>query len=177
MNKNKRILYDLVPETYEEYLEYRNNIFMNHDQWVLDIFSGAREKDRVIYSDDKFILAINVLWDDKDLSQLSLLAFVKNVELKTIRDLTQKDVPLLKYIINTSYKIIENKYGIKESKIRSYFHYRPTTNILHIHFNLVSNTNMNSSVEYSYSVWNVIENLNLDSDYYKKITMMISRKL
>jgi m7GpppX diphosphatase len=182
MNKSSKIYYrtqqELISETYEEYLETRKNMNHehDHDRWIIDIFDGKKEKEKIIYNDNKIILLSNVSFDEKDLSQLDLLAFVKDIELKTIRDLTQKDILLLEYLYETCIKVIENKYGIKKSKIRAYFHYHPTTWILHVHFNLISNNIINASVEYSYPIWNVIENLKLDSNYYRKIIMTVCRK-
>ena len=55
--------------------------------------------------------------------------------------------------------------------MKIYIHYNPSTYHLHIHF--VNNLfhNISSSVEYSHELNNVIFNLELDSDYYKKIVL------
>ena len=115
MNKSSKIYYrtqqELISETYEEYLETRKNMSYEHDhnRWIIDIFDGKKEKEKIIYNDNKIILLSNVSFDEKDLSQLDLLAFVKDIELKTIRDLTHKDILLLEYLYETCIKVIENK--------------------------------------------------------------------
>lgn len=53
-----------------------------------------------------------------------------------------------------------------------FFHYTPSTFQLHIHFTNINNNSINSSVEYSHELGQVIFNLELDSDYYKKINLI-----
>jgi m7GpppX diphosphatase len=65
--------------------------------------------------------------------------------------------------------IIETKYGLKEENLKIFFHYNPSTYHLHIHFINIYYTNAGSSVEYSHDLDIVIFNLNLDTNYYKKI--------
>ena len=71
-------------------------------------------------------------------------------------------------------KIIEEKYKVKSNKIVIYFHYHPSTWRLHIHFqniNAISNRSMTLPRAHPLSL--VIQNLKMDSDYYKKCLLEV----
>ena len=72
---------------------------------------------------------------------------------------------------NKSIEIIKNNFDLDDTELKIFFHYEPSTYHLHIHFINVLNKDLNSSVEYSHSLDNVLFNLELDSNYYKKIIM------
>ena len=69
------------------------------------------------------------------------------------------------------YLLTAEKYDFEKETIKIYLHYAPTTYHLHVHFVLVSNTDVNSSIEYSHDLTNVIYNLKINSNYYQIITM------
>jgi hypothetical protein len=68
---------------------------------------------------------------------------------------------------NITLKIIKEKYGLNETSIKKFFHYPPSTYHLHIHF-VNNRVKFGSSIEYSHELNNVIFNLSICSDYYKK---------
>ena len=67
--------------------------------------------------------------------------------------------------------IIKQKYKIDEDYIKMFFHYEPSTYHLHIHFINVAHHDARSSVEYSHELHNVMFNLSICSDYYKRATL------
>ncbi|KAF6022417.1 DCPS [Bugula neritina] len=77
----------------------------------------------------------------------------------------------------TSLKAIEEKYGIKSSKIRAYFHYQPSFYHLHVHFNHIKNIAAGSNVLGAHLLSDVINNIEMQSDYYKRKTLaFVSRE-
>lgn len=171
--KNYRNYQELVPETYLDYQVLKQSKIKKEEYWLIDILNGINEQDNIIYSDDKFVLMKKKTWNETDLSKIELVAFVRDINLKSLRDLTDSHIMLLEHINEISFKVIENKYGIKKSKIKSYLHYHPTVWILHIHFNLITNTDVCSSLEYSYLIFDIIENLKFRGDYYQKMIMYV----
>lgn len=163
----------LVPESYSEYLIKASLRDKGKDKWIFDVLNGTCEADRVVYRDDKFVMIPPKKTDNDDISKFHMLSFVTDKEIRSLRDLTDDHIDLLHYIYSKSIEILFTKYGIQENKLRVYFHYHPTTWLLHMHFNLLSNKDSSSSVEYSHSVHDVIQNLLINGNYYRLITMKL----
>ncbi|VDK19286.1 unnamed protein product [Anisakis simplex] len=110
--------------------------------WVYNFLDHKCEADRVIYEDSDpyngFMLAPDLKWSGEQIESLYLIAIVKRKGIKSIRDLTANDLPLLEGIRDKSLKAIEEKYGLDKHQIRSYFHYQPSFYHLHVHFINVS---------------------------------------
>ena len=70
---------------------------------------------------------------------------------------------------NVTCKIIKEKYKLDMDDLKIYFHCHPSTYHLHIHFVNIFNNDANSSVENAQELDNVIFNLFICTDYYKKI--------
>ncbi len=161
----------IVQETYLEYLDFISKRDFKKEQWVYNILDGIAEQDKILYKDDSIVVAQNYIWDGKDLSRMYLLAFPMDKKLHSIRDLDGTHIELLEFIKTKTLEIIKSTYGFDSVVIKMYLHYAPSTYHLHIHFVLVSNTDTNSSCEYSHELSNVIENLKINSDYYKLVVM------
>ena len=161
----------MIPETYQEYLDFISKRNFNKEQWVYNILDGKAEQDKILYRDDKIVVIPNYTWDCKDMSKMYLLVFPIDRSLKSLRDLNEKHIELLEHCKNKTLEIIKNHYGFDKNDIKMFFHYSPSTYHLHIHFVLISNTECNSSVEYSHELSNVIFNLSIKSDYYQSIIM------
>jgi m7GpppX diphosphatase len=161
----------LVKESYEEYLEFISKRDREKDRWIYNIIDGIAEQDKIIYRDLSVIVIPTYTWDSKNIEKLHILCLPMNTTLRTIRDLSLKDVPLLEYMKSITLFMIEKKYGINEEHLKIFFHYDPSTYHLHIHFINTANTESWSSVEYSHDLDIVIFNLQMDSNYYKKIKL------
>lgn len=161
----------IVPETYEEYLDFISKRDFKKEDWVYNILDGKSEQDKILYKDEQIVICPNYTWDGNDLSKMYLLTFPTDKTLHSIRDLTDKNIELLEHIKNKTLEIIKEKYDFEKETIKIYLHYAPTTYHLHVHFVLVSNTDVNSSIEYSHDLTNVIYNLKINSNYYQIITM------
>ena len=161
----------VVRETYLEYLDFISKRDFKKEQWVYNILDGIAEQDKILYKDDSIVIAQNYIWDGKDLCKMYLLAFPFDKKLHSIRDLDGSHIGLLELIKTKTLEIIKSTYGFESDVIKMYLHYAPSTYHLHVHFVLVSNTDTNSSCEYSHELNDVIENLKINSDYYKLVSM------
>jgi m7GpppX diphosphatase len=141
-------------------------------QWIYNIIDGAAEQSDIIYMDEDIIIIPTYTWANSDVEKLHVLAIVKDKNLRTIRDLNQSHIELLKKIKNIGLAIISSNYSIEIDEINIYFHYEPSTYQLHAHFTNLLNNDFKNSVECSHHIDNVIFNLSLNSDYYKLINMV-----
>jgi hypothetical protein len=165
----------LQTETYSEYLIKRSMIPDKNVRWAYNIINGISEQSRIHFRNDSFVIIPTFGWDGKNVNKLHLLAIFTDKELKTIRDLRAVHIPILRSALDEGFKVIKSVYGIDSDKIKAYFHYPPSTWLLHIHFNPIEYTAVSSSSEYAHSVHNVIENLTLIDDYYKCVTLQTSK--
>jgi m7GpppX diphosphatase len=161
----------IKPESYDDYLKdtFPKISISTGAEWVYNILDGITETDKVLHTDDKFMLLPDLRWNG-DVSKLYCLAIVRQRDIFSIRELSADHVPLLEHMKNTSLDIIEKQFNVKKENLRMYFHYHPSTWHLHLHINVLS-LNTSSSVEYSYELGQVIQNLKIDSNYYKKIIL------
>ena len=161
------------PRYLESYEDYKKNILperlTRNRQWVYDIFDGKKEKEKVLYQDSDFLLIPDIKWDGNDVFELMLVAFFKDKELHSMRDLNGKHIKLLEKVKKTSCKIINDKFELDENQLKIFFHYRPTVWQLHMHFHCLFLKLPSSSIERAHSIYSVIENLKLDTDYFKKV--------
>lgn len=162
----------LVYEKYDEYIEYIKKVPESNTKWVFNIFDGIAEQDRIIFRNDDFIIIPSIhAIDDKN--NFHILVIFSDKRLRSMRDLEKKDISLLESARNKTLELIKSKYDVDESEIKTYFHYPPSVWQLHLHFNRTGMNNSISSVEHSHSLDIVIESLNIDTDFYKKIKMGI----
>lgn len=169
--KQKSYSTRIVKESYEEYLEFISKRDKEIDRWIYNVIDGIAEQDQILYRDDQCIVIPTYTWDSKNEKKLHILCLPTDTSLRSIRDLETKNVLLLEHMRSVTVQQIEEKYGLKEDKLKMFFHYNPSTYHLHIHFINTSHTKCRSSIEYSHDLDSVIFNLKMDSDYYKKIKL------
>ena len=160
----------IIKETYNEYLDYIKSRDASKDQWIYNIIDGIAEQSQILYKDEECIIIPDFKFDSS-INKLHILCMPIDKTIRCIRSLEQKHVELLKNMKEKTLKEIKTRYNLDECNLKIYIHYNPSTYHLHIHF--VNNLfhNISSSVEYSHELNNVIFNLELDSDYYKKIVL------
>ncbi len=169
----------IIKESYQDYTEFISKRDFKKEQWVYNILDGLSEQDKILYQDETFVLLPNYTWNynpsadnsDVDISQMYLLAFPTDKTLHSLRDLNEAHIELLENIKVKTHETIKKLFGFEQDIIKSYVHYSPTTYHLHIHFLLISNSNVNSSVEYSHSLSNIITNIKIKNDYYQTVEL------
>lgn len=161
----------LIKESYNDYLEFISKGNFEIDKWIYDIIDGIAEKEKIIYQDEKIIIIPTYIWNGEDLNKMHLLTIPTDKSLRTIRDLTGNNIELLEYMREKTFESIKSKYNFDPENIKAYFHYPPSTHHLHVHFVLISNKYVNSSIECSHDLSTVIEILKAKPDFYQTIVM------
>jgi m7GpppX diphosphatase len=163
----------LVKESYQEYLDIVSKRNIEKDRWIYNIIDGISEQDNILHRDSISIVIPTYIWDSQNIDKLHILCLPIDKTIRTIRDLTLEHVELLEHMKKITLKTIEDKYRLKEENLKMFFHYKPSTYHLHIHFINIAHTESGSSIEYSHDLDSVIFNLKMDSEYYKKIKLNI----
>ena len=117
----------------------------------------------------------DIKWDGKTNESLYLLAIVHQKGIGSLRSLNKDHLGLLENVRSKSLKAIESKYGIKKSNIRAYLHYQPSFYHLHVHFTHIK-LQIPGIPERNHQLNQVIENLKVDSDFYRKATLQYAIK-
>nr|CAD2203550.1 unnamed protein product [Meloidogyne enterolobii] len=184
IQKYRRQEFFILYETPEDYKNITCNYLVETKQfenlkWVYNFLDKKSEEERIIYENpdkhDGFILAPDLKWNGTNLDELYLLAVAHRRDLHSIRDLTPNELPLLENIRDECAKTIEEKYGLKKSQLKMYFHYQPTFYHLHVHIVHIKYEAPGLSCT-SVLLDSVIENLKIYSDFYTKATLPFLRK-
>ncbi|KAK5967152.1 Scavenger mRNA decapping enzyme, partial [Trichostrongylus colubriformis] len=173
----------IIHETAEDYntitVEYIKKYQMDL-KWLYNVLSKESEADRIIFEDpdphNGFILSPDIKWDGTSLENLYVLAMIHRKGVRSIRDLTADDLPLLENLRTKSLSAIREKYGVRPDQIRAYFHYQPCFYHLHVHFVSLKYDAPASSTLAAVLLDDVINNLKITSDYYKRATLTFARK-
>ncbi|VDP12528.1 unnamed protein product [Soboliphyme baturini] len=124
-------------------------------QWVYNILEGRAENDRIIMDEtdpkDGFVLAPDLKWDGKTLENLYVTAIVRQRGIRS--------------------EAIEKRYDVRRSSLRIFLHYQPTYYHLHVHFTHLKSETMSQSAGKAILLDDVIDNVQLLSDYYATKTM------
>jgi len=132
----------------------------------------------VLEDDDRvngFVVAPDLKWNGIDVDNLYLQAIVHRRDIRSVRDLTSEHLQLLEGIRNKVVQFVQEKWGLKKSQLKMYFHYQPSYYHLHVHIvNIKYEAPGLSST--SIDLCSVIDNLKLLPDYYKKVTLPFVRK-
>ncbi|XP_012260651.2 m7GpppX diphosphatase [Athalia rosae] len=172
----------IVDETAELYKEVTLT-HLNKEQfslqWVYNILEHKAEQERIVFEDldpiTGFVLIPDLKWDGS-LETLYLLAIPMQRGIKSIRDLNDLHLPLLKNIRDSGTKAISTKYGVPTSQLRIYFHYQPSFYHLHIHFTYLKYDAPGIFTEKAHLLSTVINNIELMGDYYSKATLSFAVK-
>ncbi|CAG9572641.1 unnamed protein product [Danaus chrysippus] len=144
-------------------------------QWVYNILEGKSEQDRIVHDNkcetEGFVLVLDLKWDGITKETLYLLAIVRQRNIKSLRDLNETHLPLLKRIRDEGKKAIFDKYKVIGSQLRIYLHYQPSFYHLHIHFTYLRHEAPGIYAEKSHLLDTVINNIEMMGDYYQKATL------
>jgi len=177
-------IYESVVKPYIENLVEGGSL-----SWIQNVVDGKKETERLLLNENDFILNVDTKWknhpdaltvpreqwyEHKSVQDLYCLAIVKDGSLKSLRDLRGIHVPMLRNILNQGRETITKVYGLPTNQQRVFFHYHPQFYHLHIHFTGLENE-IGCQVERGHLLCDVIQNLEMDSDFYTKRT--VSHKL
>ncbi|PIC30543.1 hypothetical protein B9Z55_021747 [Caenorhabditis nigoni] len=169
-----------TPELYETVTKPYIEKFQLNLNWVYNCLEKRSEVDKIVYEDpDKnngFLLLQDIKWDGKTIENLYVLAIIHRHGLKSVRDLTGDDLEMLYNIREKSLTAINEKYGLRKDQVKCYFHYQPSFYHLHVHFINLKYDAPASTTMSAILLDDVINNLELSSDHYKKSTLTFTRK-
>ncbi|XP_067658757.1 m7GpppX diphosphatase-like [Haliotis asinina] len=140
-------------------------------QWVYNILDKKSEAERIVMEDPDpdtgFVLLPDMKWDRKDIDSLYLVAIVHKQGIKSLRDLGQQHLPLLKNILEKGTIAIQEKYSVPKSQLRIYFHYQPSYYHLHVHFTHLRYEAPGFDALRAHLLEDVIDNIETCNDYYQ----------
>lgn len=157
----------------EPFLAYMLIKESNYNQWVYNILEGRSEVDHVLYNDtnkDSGFMLMPSLKSSGDDKELHVLAICHRRDIRSLRDLNETHLPLLKNIHDNGPKLIREKYPNQKGYLRSYVHYHPTFYHFHVHFELIDSSGYKSSDRDNLLI-TIINNISLMNDYYTKATL------
>ncbi|XP_026764908.2 m7GpppX diphosphatase [Galleria mellonella] len=144
-------------------------------QWVYNILDGTSEQDRIVHDNkcekEGFVLLPDLKWDGLTKETLYLLAIVRQRGIKSLRDLNESHLPLLRRVQEEGKKKILEKYNIRDSQLRIYLHYQPSFYHLHIHFTYLRHEAPGIYAEKSHLLSTVIDNIEMMGNYYQKASL------
>mmetsp|Transcript_6728 Transcript_6728/g.13965 ORF Transcript_6728/g.13965 Transcript_6728/m.13965 type:complete len:436 (+) Transcript_6728:142-1449(+) len=180
-----------TPSLYKNVVQpfIQNVIDSGSISWIQNLIEVKKEKERLLVNHEEFIINIDTKWrshppplttpreewlNHPSTVDLYCLGIVKASGIATLRDLRQKHVPLLKSMAEEGLSAIKRVYGVDNDQVRIFIHYQPQFYHFHIHFTRLENE-VGCSVERGHLVSDVIQNLEMDDEYYCK--RIISYKL
>ncbi|CAH1099186.1 unnamed protein product [Psylliodes chrysocephalus] len=170
----KCYMVDETPEIYKEIVLPHLAGEQLHLQWVYNILEHKSEVERIHFEDadpiNGFIMVPDLKWNG-EIDSLYLLAIINRRDIKSIRDLTDEHLPLLKNIKEKGAEAIKAKYSLDISRLRIYLHYQPSFYHLHVHFCYLQHEAPGILTEKAHLLSNIISNIELVPDYYQKITI------
>lgn len=143
----------------------------------------------MLVNNDDFIINIDTKWrthppplttpreqwlNHPSTSDLYCLGIAKQYDITCLRDLRKEHVPMLKEMENEGLNAIKTVYGVDKDQIRTFVHYQPQFYHFHVHFTRLENE-VGCAVERGHLMSDILQNLEMDSDYYCK--RMITYKL
>ena len=106
--------------------------------------------------------------------QVNWLAIATEPGLRSLRDLRGRHVPMLRRMLALSKSKIQAETGVPAEEIMAYVHYPPSVYQLHVHFAYPYAQYNHRDVFRIHSLANVITNLEIDPDYYRKACLQVS---
>jgi m7GpppX diphosphatase len=165
----------------DETMEYYNTITLptalkTDKQWIYEILDNGAEKERIIYEDLDFLLIQDMKWSGVNINDIHILAIIRRKDILSIRDLDETNVDLIEKIDMISKTEISLKYNIPIEEIRSCFHYYPSFWHLHIHFDTYGQAGASDTIDFCRPLHDVVQNIKLCPDYYKRVTLKVIKK-
>jgi len=149
-------------ETYSEYLTSKDHL---RTSWVDNVIGKKLEFFHL--ETDEYVVISDYKWDGRDVGALYLLVIFKDSSLRSIRDLT--DYAIVERAMQDAKRYCKEAYSISEESLCLYFHYRPSYFRMHMHVvNISRKPGMLGFLFRDVLADDVIKNLQIDPEYYKK---------
>ena len=147
------------------------------DKWIYDLIEGRFEQETVLHDDDEWLLCKDkhIGADDR------YLVVFKDLNLKTLRELTHTHIPVLLRIRQTVRRILEKVHGRRHStEYAFYFHYLPSVFQLHLHVRHIQTRTEGGEESVArglnfdriHMLSHVLRNLQTDSAWYSQALIM-----
>ena len=140
---------------------------ISRKQWIYKIITGEKEQDQVRFQCSDFIILPDTEAPN-DSSVLNWMVVFTDLELRSMRNLRGKHLPLLEAVQAKLTELLPPEF---ESPM-IYFHYPPSVWQLHLHVaapcDVLRTTNSMQKVCF---LEDVIANLRIDAEYYAKATV------
>jgi hypothetical protein len=109
----------------------------------------------------------------KQTNSIHWLAVATDTSLRTMRDLRGHHIPMLIALYTQACQKIHEEMGIPLDQIMAYVHYPPSVYQLHVHFKHPIGPHISQDSFRIHSLASIINNLNIDSDYYAKSVLQL----
>tara|TARA_R110002050_G_scaffold155459_1_gene283440 strand:- start:573 stop:1463 length:891 start_codon:yes stop_codon:yes gene_type:complete len=172
----KQVQFSETAAIYEECtVPFLNSIPVSDRKWIDNIFEGKAETESVLERNETFIIMPDYKWDKKDATQLYLLGIVSDPSLRSIRDLREKHLPLLRSLDAAIRNVAAETFGAPSSEIVIFCHYLPSFFQLHVHAvhhraAILKSTWTFSAIR-AHLLSTIIDNISLVPDFYERCTL------
>lgn len=178
-------LYEVVVQPYIQSIVDSNSL-----GWIHNVTEGKKEKERLIVNADQFVVNVDTKWRShppplstpreewykhSSVTDLYCLGIVKQKDIASLRDLRKEHIGMLKNMQKEGLEAIKKIYGVEADQVRCFVHYQPQFYHFHVHFTRLENE-IGATVERGHLLLDVIQNLQMDPEYYEKRTIAYKLK-
>ena len=164
---------EIITETKEIYkkisLPYINSIYDKNTKWMHDLVYNYAEESSVLLRTNDMVICKDIVWKTNDISYFYILC-IPTKKIKSIRNLTQLDIPLLQSMKENAIDIAI-KYGVSKNRLYMFFHYHPSYYHLHLHVCITEHESLETRYHRHYYLDDIINKLENESDYWRKATL------
>lgn len=181
------LLIEETPAVYKDKVAKHCLLESDNCQWIDEVTSLRKEKDRNLFTNSQFVINIDTKWTshcdtsmDKSewkgatwTKDIYILAVVKDRKLMSIRDLRGSEgISLCESMKTELQRVAKEVYGVDPKILRIYFHYHPQFYRLHAHCNSIDNVNPGCETERAHLLSTCISNLRNYPNYYEDATLV-----
>ncbi|KAJ7588136.1 scavenger mRNA decapping enzyme [Mycena floridula] len=141
-------------------------------RWVTGILAGRSEQDKLLFGSPDFVILPDMKWDLHTIESLYILAIARDTMIRSLRDLKEKHIELLKSIRQEAYKAVETQWGLGKGTLRMFIHYQPSYYHFHVHIvHADYEVGLGAAVGQAHLLDDVISLLEVDGDIFEKMTL------
>jgi hypothetical protein len=168
--KAEIIIFEESKEDYQKIsLPYINSILEKNTRWINDLVFNKSEESIVLLRTDSYVICKDIIWKEESNSQFYILA-IPTKPIKTIRELTSVDIPLLEELKTKCIQIAKT-YGVPKEKLYMYFHYHPSYYQIHLHVCITEHPALETKFLRHYHLDLVINKLKTEPEHWKNVTL------